>query len=153
MGTQFNRTIRVAGLVIPKRPFDREANMFDLEQLAQQAALAGAQLLVTPEGFLEGYLVQTPGLTRERYAEVADDLSGGSYYERICVLAAEYKVHIAAGLTERSGNRFYNTCVLIGLDGSLIGKYRKTHNLNDEPLNTKGNSFPVFETSLGRVGN
>ncbi len=149
---QVNRTIRVAGLVIPKRPFDREANMLDLEQLTQQAASNGAQLVVTPEGFLEGYIVQTPGLTRERYAEVAEDLSSGSYYERICALAAEHKVYLAAGLAERSDNRFYNTCILIGPDGSLIGKYRKTHTLNDEPLNTKGNSLPVFETSLGRIG-
>ena len=147
-----SRRITVAGLVIEKRPFDREANMQELEELAGRAASAGAKLLVTPEGFLEGYIVQTEGLTAERYAEVAEKIPGGDYYERIRNVAQENRVYLAAGLAERSGDKFYNSCVLVSPQGKLVGNYHKSHTLNDEPLNTLGDSFPVFETELGRIG-
>ena len=147
-----NRKIRVAGLVIEKRPFDREANMQQLEELAGRAASAGAKLLVTPEGFLEGYIVQTKGLTAERYAEVAEQIPGGQYYERICKVADQNSVYLAAGMAEKAGDRFYNSCALVSPEGKLVGKYRKSHTLNDEPLNTLGDSFPVFETEIGRIG-
>ncbi len=144
--------IRAAGLVIPRRPFDREANMRDLEELAPRAAEAGAVLAVTPEGFLEGYIVQTPGLTAERYAEVAEEIPDGSYCGRIRAVAQHHGLYLAAGLAERSGGRFYNTCILVGPDGAIIGAYRKTHTLSDEPLNTQGDSFPIFSAGFGKVG-
>lgn len=144
--------IKIAGLVIEKRRFDCDGNMAEFEELARLAAERGAQLVVTPEGFLEGYIVQTKDLTPERYAQVAQEIPGGAYYERIRKLAGELGIHVAAGMAERQGDRFYNTCVLIDSNGELVGKYRKAHTLNDEKLNTLGDSFPIFETQLGRIG-
>lgn len=146
------RVLRVAGLVVQKREFDCEANIRELEGLVKRAAEDGAQLLVTPEGFLEGYVVQTEGLTAERYGEVAQEIPGGYYYERIAGIARKYSVYLAAAIAEKEGGLFYNACALIGPDGKLIGKYRKSHTLNDEQLNTLGDEFPVFETEIGRIG-
>jgi len=126
--------------------------MLALEQLLPEAASQGTQLAVTPEGFLEGYIIQTKGLTAERYAEVAERIPGGDYFDRISKLCAKCGIFLAAGMAEKEDGRFYNTCALIGADGKLIGKYRKSHTLNDEPLNTLGDSFPVFKTPLGRIG-
>ena len=147
-----NRVVRVAGLVIKKRPFEREANLRALEELLPMAASQGARLAVTPEGFLEGYIVQTKDLTPQRYAEVAERIPGGDCFDRITRLCAKCGVFLAAAMAEKENGKFYNTCALIGPDGKLIGKYRKTHTLNDEPLNTLGDSFPVFRTPLGRIG-
>lgn len=146
------RKLKVAGLVIEKRPFDCEGNLRELEELAKQAAGKGAELLVTPEGFLEGYIVGQKDLTPRRYAEVAQRIPGSELFERICNVARENSVFLAAGMAEIEGERFFNTCALIGSDGSLIGKYRKTHTLDDEKLNTLGDAFPVFDTSIGKIG-
>lgn len=146
------RTVRVAGLVIPKRPFDREANMHDLEELAARAADSGAQLVVTPEGFLEGYIAQTAGLTPEAYSDVCERIPDGPYCRRIRALARDNGIYVAAGLAEKSGELFHNACILVSPGGEILGTYRKTHTLNDEPLNTPGDSFPVFTTKLGRIG-
>lgn len=147
-----NRVVRVAGLVIEKRGFDCEANMRELEELVPRAAEKGARIVVTPEGFLEGYIIQTPDLTPERYAEVAEQIPGGKYYERISELARKNGVYLAAGMAEKDGDSFYNACALINPKGELVGKYHKSHTLSDEPLNTLGEEFPVFDTEIGRIG-
>lgn len=146
------RRLRVAGLLIQRRPFDCEGNAAEFEELAARVSEGGAQLLVTPEGFVEGYIIQTEGLARDRYAEVAQAVPGGRYYERVRETAVRHGVYVAAGMAEKEGERFYNTSALIGPDGTLIGKYRKSHTLSDEPLNTRGGSFPVFDTPIGRIG-
>lgn len=146
------RKLVVAGLVVTRNQFDCEANMRVMEELAAQAAARGAKLLVTPEGFLEGYIIQTKGLTPEKYSSVAQSIPESAYYRRMCDVAARHKVYLAAGFAEIEQNRFYNTCVLLAPDGSLIGKYRKCHTLNDEPLNTRGNNLPVFDTEIGKIG-
>lgn len=48
----------------------------------------------------------------------------------------------------------YNTAVLIGRDGELAGRYRKTHLPREEwEIGiTHGNEYPVFDTDFGRIG-
>jgi predicted amidohydrolase len=48
----------------------------------------------------------------------------------------------------------YNVAVLIGPDGSVLGKYRKVCLPRNEVAAgvTPGDEYPVFETSIGRIG-
>jgi predicted amidohydrolase len=62
------------------------------------------------------------------------------------------KIHVVAGLLEADGERRYNTAVLIGPDGKLIGKYRKQKLGHECDRNTAGTASPVFETPYGRIG-
>jgi predicted amidohydrolase len=62
---------------------------------------------------------------------------------------------VAASLIERDGHAIYNTGVLIGRSGEIIGKYHKTHPTISECLLgniTPGRDLPVFDTEIGRVG-
>jgi predicted amidohydrolase len=68
-------------------------------------------------------------------------------------LAAELKIYLAVGLTEADGDTRYNTVVLIGPDGKVIGRYRKQEvERNEAARNTAGKESPVFPTPFGRVG-
>jgi hypothetical protein len=49
-------TLTLPGLRVTPKPWDKQANFLTLERYARQAAAEGAQLVITPEGFLEGYL-------------------------------------------------------------------------------------------------
>jgi predicted amidohydrolase len=69
-------------------------------------------------------------------------------------LAAMHDLHIVLSLYERDQHLVYNTAVLIGPDGELIGKYRKVclpHGEVEDGV-APGNDYPVFNTRFGKVG-
>lgn len=145
----------LAALKLIPEAWDKEANFAKLERYARRAVAAGADLVVTPEGYLEGYVGNTKfteGLTLERYLEIAEPLDG-PYVARARQLADELDIHLVLGFAERRGERVFNTVALFSPAGELIGTYSKSHNSRViEPFNTDGSAFPVFSTALGRIG-
>ena len=75
--------------------------------------------------------------------------------ERDQVVAVEKRVKAALALqaVER-GEVVYNTAVLLGPDGELIGTYRKVHLALAEARNgvAAGHAFPVFDFHGVTVG-
>src|SRR5258707_1060729 len=89
----------MAGLRGMPERWNKEANFKKLEYWAREAARQGAQLVITPEGFLEGYVVNiaaNPDVTGERYQGVVERLDG-PLLTRIRLLAKELKVHLLVG--------------------------------------------------------
>ena len=145
----------VAALSLTPDPWDKEANFQKLATYARQAASQGAQVIVAPEGYLEGYVGnehRTPGLTQQKYmAEAAEELDG-PLLRRVRALADELNVYLMLGFAEKREGRVFNTAVMFGPDGSVASHYSKSHTMNDEPFNTKGNAFPVASTPFGTWG-
>lgn len=69
-------------------------------------------------------------------------------------LAKELNTNVVFGLIEREDDKLYNTTVMIGRDGMLIGKYRKTHlSESDSTWATAGSTFTIIPVAgLGNVG-
>jgi predicted amidohydrolase len=69
-------------------------------------------------------------------------------------LAKRHNLYIVAGLIERSQHLIYNVAVLLGPDGEVQGKYRKTTLPRGEIEAglAPGNDFPVFDTRFGKLG-
>jgi predicted amidohydrolase len=86
-------------------------------------------------------------------AETAEPVPGPTT-EYFGNLARQHDLHIVLSLHEREGHLIYNTAVLMGPDGRLIGKYRKVCLPHAEVQAgiAPGHEYPVFETRLGRVG-
>ena len=144
----------IAGLQMMPEPWNKEANYSKLERCARQAAAQGAQVVVTPEGFLEGYVGnrgRTKDLTWERYAAAGERLDG-PLLTRVRNLARELRVYLLIGFAELRDGRMYNSAVIFSPEGAIVTHYSKTHTADDEPLNTKGVEFPVASTPLGRWG-
>ncbi len=144
----------IAGLQMMPEPWNKEANYAKLERYARQAAAQGAQVVVTPEGFLEGYVGnrgRTKDLTWERYAAAGERLDG-PLLTRVCNLARELRLYLLIGFAELRDDRMYNSVVIFSPEGAVVTHYSKTHTADDEPLNTKGVEFPVASTPLGRWG-
>lgn len=119
------------------------------EQFAPLIANAAAQqadLVVLPETL-------TYYGSGKTYAEVAEPIPGPST-DYFGVLAKKHNLHLVVGLLERDHHLVYNVAVLIGPSGEIIGKYRKTCLPRSEIEGgiTPGDSYPVFETALGRIG-
>ena len=149
---QSNATVRVAGLVLKWIRADKEANLRRLEPMVREAARGGARIVVTTECFLDGYAIKDKSIPLADYRALGEPIPDGKYFQRLAALAGELKIHLVAGMTEAEGELRYNTSVLIGPDGKLIGKYRK-HALEHELVrNAPGTNTPAFDTGLGRLG-
>ena len=143
-----------AGLSLTPQPWDKQANFAKLERYAREAASRGANVIATPEGFLEGYVgndKRTPDLTREKYLTAGEELDG-PLLQRVAGLARELKVYLLIGFAERRNDKMYNSAVIFSPDGAVASHYSKSHTAADEPFNTKGSAFPVTDTPFGRWG-
>ncbi len=87
------------------------------------------------------------------YADAAESIPGPST-DYFGGLARKHDLYIVVGLLEKAGRLIYNVAVLIGPDGKIVGKYRKTCLPRGEADGgvTPGSEFPVFQTRFGRVG-
>jgi predicted amidohydrolase len=141
--------ITVACIQMEPRIGETKKNVDRSILLMEDAAGRGADLVVLPELCNTGYVFQS----REEARSLAESIPDGSTCKAWIDTAARLRLHIVAGITERDGERLYNSAVIIGPDG-LIGRYRKAHLWGDEALFfTPGNlGFPVFDTLLGRIG-
>jgi len=145
-------TVRVAGIVLKWIRGDKEANLRRIEPMIRRAAAGGAQIVSTTECFLDGYAIADKSIPLDVYRALGEPIPEGKYYRRLAALARELKIHLVAGMLEADGRHRYNTAVLIGPDGGLIGKYHKQELGHELVRNTPGDSSPVFETPFGRVG-
>lgn len=150
--TNTPQTVRVAGIVLKWIRADKEANYRRAEPMIREAAAHGAMIVCTTECFLDGYAIKDKSIPLERYRALGEPIPTGQFYQRLAALAKELKIYLIAGLLETDGEARFNTSVLIGPDGELVGKYRKQKLQHEAVRNTAGNSSPIFETPYGRIG-
>ena len=111
----------------------------------EAAGLAGCDAVVLPECFDLGWTF--PGAR-----DLARPIPGPAS-ERLGAAAASAGLVVVAGLTERDGDRTYNSAVLFGADGTLLAKHRKINELDfARELYSPGTSLQVAETSVGVIG-
>lgn len=126
-----------------KTPLD---NCRQYERLIAQAAEQKADLVVLGETLTFVGIGKTA-------SEVAENIPGPST-EYFGTLARRFNLYIVAGLFERDQHVVYNTAVLLGPDGRIAGKYRKTC-LPRSEIDAgvcAGNEYPVFQTRFGKLG-
>jgi predicted amidohydrolase len=145
-------TVRVAGIVLKWVRTDKEANYRRVEPLIREAVRKGARMVCTTECFLDGYAIADKSIPLNDYRRLGEPIPDGPYCKRLAALAGELKIHLIAGMTEADGEARYNTAVLFGSDGKLIGKYRKQKLGHESVRNTAGSTTSVFPTPYGKVG-
>ena len=138
----------VAAAQIEPKLAEPERNLEACLARLEEAAAAGAELLVLPECAVPGYMFESA----EEALPFAEEIPGPSSE----VLERESRrlgMHVVCGLLERDGDTLRNAAVLVGPDG-LVGTYRKTHLpfLGVDRFVVPGDELTVFETPLGRIG-
>lgn len=116
---------------------------------------SGAELVVLPETCTTGF---TPGVSATELWDVVDELPGPATAS-LDAAARELRIHLVYGAYERgpAPDVVYNSAVLVGPDGDVLGRYRKTHPFCTEILTgggwvTPGDEACVVETELGTIG-
>jgi N-carbamoylputrescine amidase len=114
----------------------------------ETAAAHGASLVVLPELANTGYVFES----RAEAFALAEPVPDGPTTRAWATVARQLNIHLVAGISERDGDRLYNSAVVLGPNG-LVGRYRKLHLWGDENLYCEpGNlGLPVFHTALGRI--
>jgi omega-amidase len=105
-------------------------------------------LIVFPELVTTGYEL---GL---RFTEVAERVPGHAV-NLLAQRATDYSTHIVFGLVTKEGveSVLYNSAVVIGPDGEMLGEYRKLHLPGEERLAFRpGYRLATFETTFGEMG-
>lgn len=157
-------TLSIGSVSIVPIKWDKDANTQKIENAVRAAAGQGARLIITPEGALEGYVVnevirQKDVDKKERliaqFRELAEPIDG-PYIRRFRALADELNIYLVLGFLEAEKSRTFNTAALIGPDGQIVGKYRKTHFHQGYVINppgyTPGDAYPVFDIGFMKVG-
>jgi predicted amidohydrolase len=143
----------VAAMRVQPTPWDKAHNFALLERYAKEAAEMGATLVVTCEGFLDGYTSNpnhAPDVTRERYFEFGEPLDG-PWMKRVGELARQLKIYLSIGFAERRGENMHTSVVVFSPAGEVVLHYSKTHCMG-EPFCSPGSEFPVAPTDLGTLG-
>jgi beta-ureidopropionase len=125
-------------------------------ELIGQAAAAGARVVCLQEIFHGPYF---PAEQDPKWYATAEPESGPTVTRMRAVAKQHNVVLVVPFFEEAQVGVYYNTAVVIEADGSLCGKYRKTHLPHVGPCFWEkfyfkpGNlGYPVFDTSAGKIG-
>lgn len=121
----------------------------NLDLVTAKLEQADADLIVLPELFASGYQF----VSQEEAQQLAEPVPDGVTVRRLSELAKRRKMHLVAGLPERSGAYCYNSAVVVGPSG-FLGCYRKTHLFYEETqFFTAGDSgFLVWDIGVAKIG-
>lgn len=77
----------------------------------------------------------------------------GPYSNLLCEAAKKENIYVCAGLTEKLGDKIYNTAIFIDNKGEILLKYHKINLLGvEQPFYSVGNTLNVIETEFGTIG-
>ncbi|PYH92092.1 carbon-nitrogen hydrolase [Aspergillus ellipticus CBS 707.79] len=155
-----SNTVRVAVTQQEPEWLDLEATVGKTLRLIAEAAGNGAQLITFPECWIPGY----PAWIWCRSVEfqlatkyIQNSLSYDSdHMRRICSAAAQHKIVVVLGFSERDGNSLYIGQCTINADGEILMRRRKlkaTHVERTVFGEASGRSLMnVVDLPLGKVG-
>jgi N-carbamoylputrescine amidase len=140
--------VRVACIQMEPHIGQNAKNLERSLELCEEAVTGGAQLLVLPELCNSGYVFET----RTEARDAAEEIPAGPSSAAWISFAQERGVYLVAGIAERSGERLFNSSIVIGPEG-YIGTFRKVHLWNRENLFFEPGDlgFPIFHTPIGRI--
>ena len=132
---------------------DKKKNLQKAIQMVELAAERGAKMVCLQELFNTHWF---PKDINSGNFDLAEDIDGEAI-STMRELAKGAGMVIIVPFFEEKGGKYYNSAAVIENDGELLGVYRKVH-IPDIPLYeeqhyfTGGGEFPLFNTSLGKVG-
>jgi N-carbamoylputrescine amidase len=135
--------------------WDIEANIGRAEEMVREAAGKGANIVLLQELFETPYFC--PDQKREHFG-LAKPFEGNPLIGRFARLAAELGVVLPVSFFERTNNAYYNAIAIVDADGTVLGRYRKSHipqgpGYEEKYYFSPGDTgFRVWETRFGAIG-
>lgn len=158
--------IAVAQMGPVQRTDSRPVVVERLIALLHTAHARGARWVVFPELALTTFFPRWDFKDRAEIDAFYESAMPSAITQSLFDAAAAYGVGFYLGYGERAGERRFNTSVLVGPDGRIIGKYRKIHIPGDDAVQSSAPiqhlekryfavgdlGFPVWQTVDARIG-
>ncbi len=147
--------LTVAALQLALNAPDAQTNIEAVATLVEQAAKAGARIVLPPELFAGPYFCTVED---EALFALAHPLAEDPSVKAMQTLARGLGIAIPTSFFERDGPHYYNTLAMIGPDGAVMGTYRKSHIPDGPGYEEKyyfrpGNTgFKVWDVMGTRIG-
>ena len=139
-------TFRLAMVQMRVEGGEKQRNLAHAEEMIAEAAENGADLVLLPE-------TMDLGWTDPSARSQAEPVPDGEPASRLAQAAQQHRVLICSGLTERDGERVYNSAVIIDRDGQLLCRHRKLNELDiGHEYYDQGDRLNVVHTELGTLG-
>ncbi len=143
------REITIATVQMKPVLGESEDNLVKMSDFVSKiASQQKVDLIVFPELVTSGYELGV------RFTELAQRVPGPTV-NLMAQRAAEFGVYIAFGMVtkEKVESVIFNSGVLVGPEGELLGSYNKIHLRGEERMAFReGFRMPVIETEIGAVG-
>ncbi len=143
------REITIATVQMKPILADQEENLIKMSDfIAKIATQQHVDLIVFPELATSGYELGV------RVTEVAERVPGPTV-NLLSQRASEFGVYIAFGMVtkEKVESILFNSAVLVGPEGDLVGIYNKVHLRGEQRMAFReGFKLPVFDTEMGKIG-
>lgn len=149
-GSAHATTVKVATVNFAPVLGSVTVNRQKLVDLTIEAAKEGAKIIVHTEMATSGYSY----FSREQISGVAEQVPGPTT-QALGAVASQYGAYVVVGMPEYDPdlNEYFNSAVLIGPDGKVVGTYRKRNNLLEASYNAENfDPIPVFNTPYGKIG-
>ena len=134
---------------------ETDKNVSNAEKLVRQAASEGAQIILIQELFESQYFCMDQ---KEELFELSKPFDNHPTIKKFSELAKELKVVLPVSFFEKANRAHYNSVAIVDADGSILGKYRKSH-IPDGPgyqekfyFNPGDTGFKVWNTKYAKIG-
>ncbi|MDH6370794.1 N-carbamoylputrescine amidase [Paenibacillus sp. PastF-3] len=132
-----------------------DENISKAETLVREAAAQGAQIILLQELFETPYFCQKE---KADYYAYATELEHNKAINHFTAIAKELQVVLPISFYEKKNYARYNSLAVIDADGTILGKYRKSH-IPDGPgyeekfyFNPGDTGFKVWNTRYAKIG-
>jgi len=109
-------------------------------------------VVVTPEGFLDGYVSTEKSVSKEDMVQYAINPLTSRYTRAVSNWARRNKSWVIYGCTRKVANGVFNTALIYNRTGGLVGMYDKLHIQTHDYKYLPGQHLTVYESDFGLFG-
>ncbi len=145
--------IRVAQIKVYPQKGEMDANHRKLMDVLESIEdNENVDVVVTPEGFLDGYVSTEQSVTKEDMIEYAIDPLSSVFTHAVSEWSGRNKAWIVYGCTRKVMGQVFNTALIYNRSGILVGMYDKLHLQTHDHKYTPGKHLDVYESDFGTFG-
>jgi len=145
--------IRIAQVKVYPQKGEIKANhrklMDILESIAKNEEV---DVVVTPEGFLDGYVSTEQSVSKKDMIKYAIEPISSEFTRAVSEWAGRNKTWVVYGCTRKSTDGVFNTALIYNRGGLIVGMYDKLHLQTHDYKYTPGRHLDVYESEFGPFG-